>query len=267
MKILPVNVKKMAESGNPFFIEIYNIYLKTGIVRICNADVIINFDGNEYHPVPIERGSIKSSVDEKLDNVDLKISDVDNSKVSALMEGFDFRGKKIEIFKIQYPDSLTHPEYIVPTFFGYIDAPSYSNGEFTCIVVNSFPKSKNPFRTTQYFCNHTFGDEQCKASKKELSLQFSSSGEQNKINIIGFNLIDDKYENGIITIGYETKMIKSQKGNIITTYYPFQGDLNSYKICKIERNCDKTPETCNKYNNRENYGGFIALPYEFRVLS
>ena len=56
MKILPVSMKKAKESENPFFIELYRIYLKTGTIRICNCDVVITFAGETYYPVPIERG-------------------------------------------------------------------------------------------------------------------------------------------------------------------------------------------------------------------
>lgn len=268
MKILPVSIAQAKESGNPFFIELYNIYLRTGIVRICNADEQIVYNGDTYYPTPIQRGNVKTSVDNKIDNMDLKISDADNSKISALMDGFDFRGRIVEIFKIQYPESLTNTNMIVPVFRGKLDAPNYANGEFTCIVVSAFPKTKVPLRTTQYFCNNSFGDSLCTASKETRTLTIASITSKSVITLNASPSISNNfYENGLLTIGYETKMIKSNSGNTITIAYPFLGDIHVGDTVKIERNCNKTPEMCAKYNNRENYGGFIAIPSEFRIIS
>lgn len=266
MKILPVSMEKAKEENGSFFIELYNIYLKTGIIRICNCDVVLPFMGYNYYPVPIERGNIKSSVDDKIDNVDLKVSDVDNSKIAALMEGFDFRGRTIEIIRIQYPDSIEDNSIALPIFKGILDSPSYANGEFTCSVKNSFPENKVPFRTTQYFCNNTFGDTMCKMDKKTRVLGVSiANSTPSEIVVTGTTLTADEYAEGLLTIGYETKQIKSNTQNKIVLYYPIMGDMKD--SCTISRNCNKTPEMCDKYNNRKNYGGFIAIPKEFRITT
>lgn len=265
MKILPVSIEQAKEQSSSFFIELYNIYLKTGTIRICNCDVIIEFNGYQYYPVPIKRGSISSSVDSKIDNVDLTIADADTSKISALLQGFDFRGRTVEIFKIQYPESLSDNSIYVPIFVGYLDTPSYSNGEFNVTVKAAFPKINIPFRKTQYFCNNTFGDTQCKMDLATQSLNIDIEASTPNDIVINGKLIPDFYENGLITIGYETKLIKSNTENHIITYYPFLVNLETTAI--ISRNCDKTPEACSKYNNRQNYGGFLAVPKEFTVIT
>lgn len=265
MRILPVSMELAKEQDSSFFIELYNIYLKTGTIRICNCDTSIIFNGLNYYPVPIERGNIKNSVDAKINNVDLKISDADNSKVAALMQGFDFRGRNVEILRIQYPDSIADNSIVFPVFYGYLDAPTYSNGEFTCSVISSFPKSNVPYRQTQYFCNNTFGDELCKLDKAVRTIDIDiANSTPTVIKIVGTTLQADYYKNGLLTIGYETKLIKSNSSNTITVIYPFQAD-DLANTATISRNCDKTPETCSKYNNRQNYGGFLAIPKEFRV--
>lgn len=271
MKILPVSVRNAKESDSSFFIELYNIYLKTGVIHICNTDVEITFNDIVYYPVPIQRGNVKTTVDSKIDNMDLKISDADNSKVSALMNGFDFRGRIVEIFRIQYPESLEDSDIIIPIFRGKLDAPSYSNGEFTCIVKSAFPKNHIPMRTTQYFCNNTFGDSLCKKNKKILNCKITRIISENKVEIQlddnSQSISTNEYENGLITVGYETKLISSNTTNTITTKYPFIYEMQINDKATISLNCNKTPEMCAKYNNRENYGGFLAIPKEFRILS
>lgn len=264
MKILPVSIKQAKDSDSSFFIELYNIYLKTGTVRICNCDAVITFNDLQYYPVPIQRGNIKSTVDSKIDNMDLKIADADNEKIAALMEGFDFRGKKVEILRIQYPESLEDNSIVMPVFCGYLDAPSYSNGEFTCSIKANFPNNNTPTRVTQYICNNTFGDENCKLSKDTRTVNVDIPMSNPTTIVTDFVNNSDYYKNGLITIGYETKMIKSNdEFGYVYTYYPFQGELQG--TATLRRNCDKTPEMCAKYGNRKNYGGFLSIPKEFRV--
>ena len=82
--------------------------------------------------------------------------------------------------------------------------------------------------------------------------------------ITGDKIESNYYKNGLITIGYETKMIKSNDADgTIYTFYPFQGQLQA--TASLQRNCDKTPEMCERYGNRKNYGGFLSIPKEFRV--
>lgn len=268
MKILPVSMERAKELASSFFIELYVLHLKTGIIRICNCDEIITFAGNEYYPVPIQRGTIKSTVDAKIDNVELKIADTDNSKVSALLQGFDFRGRYVEILRIQYPESLEDDNAVMTMFYGYLDTPSYSNGEFTVTVKASFPNNKIPCRITQYFCNAQFGDEQCKMDKVKRSVSVNTNDYlPNKIKLNEEGIEAGFYKNGLITIGYETKLIKDNTVEdgvcYVLTQYPFLGDILETAI--LQRNCDKTPEMCDKYDNRKNYSGFLAVPKEFRL--
>ena len=271
MRILPVVLEEAKEKYNNFFIELYTLTLTTGIVRLCNCDKVINFGGNDYQPVPVQRGSIKSTVDSKIDNVELKIADTDLSKVAALVGGFDFRGCYCEIDRIVYPDSLNDSDIVMMVFYGYLDNPAYSNGEFTVQVKAALPYTTKPSRTTQYYCNSIFGDDECQASKgkKNITINTETSTASKIIVNTGLDNVDTGYyENGLLTIGYETKMIErdyfdSNDQRIFQMSYPFMGTL--VQNAKVQRNCDKTIETCRKYNNQKHYSGFLAVPKEYRL--
>ena len=116
------------------------------------------------------------------------------------------------------------------------------------------------------FCNNTFGDTMCKMDKKTRVLGVSiANSTPSEIVVTGTTLTANEYAEGLLTIGYETKQIKSNTDNKIVLYYPIMGDMKD--SCTISRNCNKTPEMCDKYNNRKNYGGFIAIPKEFRITT
>jgi hypothetical protein len=268
MKILPVIISQAKERSNNFFIELYTLWLTTGIIRLCNCDQVITFNGNAYQPVPVQRGTIKSTVDAKVDNVELKIADTDLSKVAALIEGFDFRGHYVEIDRILYPESLSNSDYVMTVFYGYLDQPVYSNGEFTVQIKASFPNNNTPSRVTQYFCNAAFGDTECGMDKSTKSVTVDKAISTKSNIVITTDTAADYYTNGLITIGYETKYIKSDyidsnNNHVIQTLYPFIGNLQT--TATIERNCNKTPEMCAKYGNRARYSGFLAVPKEFRL--
>lgn len=91
----------------------------------------------------------------------------------------------------------------------------------------------------------------------------------NKIKLNAADVAEGYYKNGLITIGYETKLIKdnfidNNDGNhYVVTQYPFLGAI--LDTATLQRNCDKTPEMCEKYGNRQHYSGFLAVPKEFRL--
>ena len=268
MKILPVQIATAKERSNSFFIELYTLWLTTGIIRLCNCDQAITFNGNTYQPVPVQRGTIKSTVDAKIDNVELKIADTDLSKVATLIEGFDFRGHYVEIDRILYPDSLSNGDMFMCVFYGYLDTPVYSNGEFTVQIKASFPNNNTPSRVTQYFCNAAFGDTECGMDKSIRTVNVDKTTSTKYNIVITTDTAADYYTNGLITIGYETKFIKSDyidsnNNHVIQTLYPFMGEIQA--TAKIERNCNKTPEICAKYGNRARYSGFLSVPKEFRL--
>ena len=266
MKILPVSMATAKEQYSSFFIEIYIIRLLTGVIRLCNCDEEIVFDGEIYSPVPIQRGTIKSTVDAKIDNVELKIADADKSKVAALLSGFDFRGKMVDIYKILYPDSLSDSNIVFHRFTGKLDTPTYSNGEFTCIVKSAFPKIETPTRKTQYCCQNDFGDSTCGLSKSILGVTIDvANSTPTRLKLANPSVTTTNYyKNGLVTMGYETKLIKENTADgYIVSYYPFLSDISTQAT--LRRNCNKTPEMCLGYNNRHKYTGFLSVPKEYRL--
>ena len=149
------------------------------------------------------------------------------------------------------PESLEDEEIAMTVFYGYLDTPTYSNGEFTVTVKAAFPNNKVPSRITQYFCNAAFGDEQCGMDKDLRKVDVEPLlSLPNKIKLDAADIAEGYYKNGLITIGYETKLIKdnfidNNDGNhYVVTQYPFLGAI--LDTATLQRNCDKTPEMCER---------------------
>ena len=79
---------------------------------------------------------------------------------------------------------------------------------------------------------------------------------------IAQNKPDDYWNNGVITIEGESRMIRKSEGRNIKTYYPFFATIAEGMNYSIHRGCDKTFNNCNKYNNLEHFTGFPSIPFE-----
>lgn len=262
MRILPVAISQAKEQDSVLFVELYKIHLKNGAIYIAACDQEITFNGQKYRPVPIERGTYRSSVDGKLDNVELKIGNVDQEYGLALFNGYDFRGCKVEIIKIMYPESLSDPELFLNVFTGYMDDPFLNGEEFRVSIKAYIPNKQLPNRRYGIYCNAEFGDpEDCGAIK---NVKEGTVGAGSTVNIILDPIRTEKndyWTDGIISIGYESRKIKSYKVGIIELDYPFLiAPLGSYRI---EQGCPKIFKVCkDRYSNGKNFSGFPSVPFE-----
>ena len=249
------------EQDNISVIELYDISLRTGILYICNTDRDITFEGNKYVAIPIEREDISLSVDDIDNEMKITMSDATTDQLRYIIAGFEFRGCTVRVRQILYPESLADNSIFREAFYGYIDNPAYENGEFSCTLRSRIPKVTVPRRTFQSMCNCKFGDDICQADIAAEVDAVKSVVNDNQIAV--FEVKEDEYwNNGIITIEGESRMIKKSVGNIISTYYPFFAEIRKGMRCALRRGCDKTMINCAKFDNLKHFTGFPSIPYE-----
>ena len=259
MLILPVNMKKAAESGNPFFIELYIISLRTTTLYLAACDEDITFAGNKYFAVPIKRDELNKSLDSITNDCSLEVSDCSDDLLRYVLSGYDFRSCNCNIIRIQYPDSLSDELNFAWVFSGTIDEPSFSDGVFTCKVTREFPQIQTPGRDFRLACNSEFGDAECgmNVGKEVLTvvqetpnrLRLPKSYEKNY------------WKCGTITIEGESRTIISSDGDYITLNLNFLTDFTTHSA-ELVRGCDKTKKMCQKYKNMRHFSGFPAIPFE-----
>ncbi len=257
---LPVCMAEAKESGNPFFIELYELHLRDGVMRIAACDEDIKWNGNVYTAVPFQRGEIKQSIDNVIDSCEITLGDCDFKLLKYVLDGFDFRGCDAYIGRIQYPDSLKDASIFQLVFAGMIDEPSYTNGTFTVQIKSRLPEIECPNRDFRLACNSDFGDSDCGMSKATEHVSVLSAG----VNVIsvGTSHPDDYWKDGVATVGGESRLITKSSGNQIKVNVNFLQEITGQTI-ELQRGCNKTKETCkNKYNNMQHFGGFPAIPFE-----
>lgn len=257
---LPVCMKKMKESAQTFFIELYTIELRTGTIYLAACDEDIEYHGNKYIAVPIQRESVVRSMDNITDSCTLTISDVDYSLLAYVCNGFDFRGCHVTIIRIQYPDSLEDPAIFEWVCSGSIDEPAFSDGTFSCKLQTVFPQIECPNRSYQLACNSEFGDAECAYVPHEEVAAIVSS-KDNKVTL-GTAYPDNYWRSGVITIGGESRIIEQNIGAELTLNVNFLQDDLTMKPVYLKQGCDKSHERCKYYKNQMHYSGFLAIPFE-----
>ena len=260
MAYAPVKMKEARNSTAPFFVELYVLELRTGVTYIAACDEDIEYDGDIYIAVPFSRDDIVRSADNLFDETSIRLGDVDDTKLAYILSGFDFRGCRVGIMRIQYPDSLKDPRIVLPVFVGYLDSPSYGDNVFSCRLKSMFPMIKAPRRAYQIQCNSNFGDVNCglNLSQKE-SVVKAVSG--NKIYLQD-SYAADFFRYGIAAIKGETRNVLASGGNCITVGMNFMQDNIVGKKIRLERGCDKTKECCRAMGNLKHFSGFPAIPFE-----
>lgn len=259
MSYLPVDMTEAKDSVSSFFIELYVLQLRTGTsyIAACNEDIV--FQGKTFIAIPIERDEISKSMSDLQEATTLRLGDVDDEKLAYIMNGFDFRGCRITIFKIQYPESLTSGVYM-PFFVGYLDEPSFADGVFTVKAKSFFPAIKVPSRTYQLQCNSTFGDVNCGLNKD--TKRVAVTAVSGNVIALSDSFQDNYWKNGTVIINGESRTITKSTGNLLHLSLSFIQRNVVGEVAKLERGCDKTKEDCNRFNNRGNFSGFPAIPFE-----
>ena len=253
-----VNAK---EQDHLSVIEIYDISLRTGMMYICNTDKDIEFEGHKYVSIPIEREEISQSTDNIDGAMKITMADATTEQLQFVIAGFDFRGCQVRVRQILYPNSINDNSICRDMFYGYIDNPAYENGEFSCTLRSRIHKVTVPRRTFQSTCNCKFGDDICTMDVNKEIGKIIDVLDDNKIAIEKKR--DDGYwNNGIIVIEGESRMIQKSTGATVTTFYPFFATITRGENYAIQRGCDKTIDTCTKYGNAEHFAGFPSIPFE-----
>lgn len=259
MEVLPVCMQKEKEKGNPFFIELYYLRLRDGAMRIAACDENILFNNEEYTAVPFQRGEITNSMDNLTDGCEVTLGDCSYDLLKYVMNGFDFRGCSATIFRIQYPDSLKDPTAVQLVFAGFIDEPSYSEGQFTCKIKSRLPEVECPNRNFRLACNSEFGDSECCMSLAKETLPIVSVSDRQIT--LEKSYPTNYWKDGVISVGGESRLIERSTDTAIFVNVNFVQDIIG-KSADLQRGCNKTTERCKEYDNMKHFSGFPAIPFE-----
>jgi len=275
MIILPVQLSTMKDSSSVFFIDLYVIHTITGDLYFASSDEDIQWyipkttTPVTYTAQPIERGDFSQSTDDKIDNVDIKISNVSEAFSSAMYQSFDFRGTDVDIIQIAYPGSLGDSTAYKHVFQGYIDTPGLdeSTATFTATLMAKVPNMEG-YRTLGLSCSAWFGDpEECGKAQDTRLGTVAANSTQTIIYHSTDGTSDNYWKSGVLSIGFESKKITSSTATSITVEYPFFTVPTTGDGYSVNNGCDGSKADCIRHDNLRNYGGYPGIPWELVVKS
>lgn len=237
---LPVEMEKAKESNSNFFIELYRIELPSYSLLLASCNENITFSGETYLGYPIKRGEITKTVDSRVDNCDIEISNTNEYFTLSLFNGKSFLGCRVYVYRIMYPESLNNPNLIFPVFYGQLDSPELTeNGTFKCSIVSDIP-NMNSCRTMNYTCSNVFGDENCKHEIKTVSGPIESMGieklDGSEWAYLQSSALGTEYwMNAIVTIdGISRRVIRTAQNKVYFEYaFPDHIDLSGNNLFTV----------------------------------
>lgn len=261
MQILPVKLMEAKEKYETFFVHLVTLQLRSSTLHFAVCDQDINFAGINFIAFPVSIGAIKSTVDSKMDNVDITISDCTNAFKVALLKGEDFRGCVMDVTRVSYPESLTDTTLFQLVFRGELDSPSLDDGksEFKC-TARQLMSNYETGRTLMFGCNNQFGDEDCGVTKETVTGTIQAWHFLNKIQVEQ-TYPDNHWRHGYITINGQSIAIIDSEYTTVTTEFPFAAMYSG--AYTLTSGCNMGWDYCkSRYNNRKNYSGCPAIPWE-----
>lgn len=263
------------ESSTVSFCDLYVIHLSSGEIYYTSNDVDITWykpgtsTVQTYQAQPIQRGKLTQTSDDKVDSVDLTISDITKDFSSAMLSSFDFRGVYVSIYQIDRIASVGKPTAFKYVFYGFMDTPGLdeSTGTFTCTLLQDIPNQTH-CRTMMLTCNAWFGDsEDCGAAIDTRSSVVATGSTSKTIVHAADSTGENYWINGVITIGYESRQIKSSNSTSITVDIPFFSTPITGATISYTNGCNKSYTDCKRHNNTKNYSGFLAIPLTEYVVT
>jgi len=250
-------------------VELYQIYLDETTLYLAAFDADIEFFNEagapaRYYASGIRRTPIRANVESKVDECTVMLANV-SRELSALFAHTEFIGRRMKIIKV-FLDLLHDPDHAVTVFDGIMDAPSLDEKAMQVKVLSRLDTLGiiTPRRRYRKLCNWKFGSPECGVNLASVTVTGVVSGIGSNgmtLTLSGRSEPAGYYEDGVLTIGRESRIVIASNGSTITVDFPFTeakvGD--SYTL---RRGCDRTYDrSCvGRFNNGARFGGFLSIP-------
>jgi len=258
-------------------VEIYDLFLDAETLHFAQYTQNVTFydlDGVEstYIAMPIEREGAKSSSDLSINNITVRMANIDRS-MSAYLASNEFRSRRIVIRKLFMGVSNTSGD-AVRIFDGLMDAPAADEKWLSISAADRIGSLQKecPKRWYQLLCNWQFGSTECGIDLSSVVNSGDGAVDSATATVItdaglpNSGSGDNYWKNGyaIFTSGNLNRARRRISANTASTFTvdtalleaPANGD--EYMLL---RNCDQTLSVCSgDFANMDNFGGFSTIP-------
>ncbi|KXS41188.1 MAG: hypothetical protein AWU54_1717 [Candidatus Frackibacter sp. T328-2] len=251
-------------------IELYQVFLDQQTLYLARYQKDIQFfdeNGNPqtYTAANLDRGSISTNADTKVDEVSVTIGNV-NKEMSAYIANTKFQGRRLVIWKV-FLDHLDSANNKIIMFDGIMDAPKVNQEVMTVDVVSRLDTLDKdlPSRFYGVKCSWQFGGpDTCGVSvPTKIGTVEYISADHLTINDSDITEASNYWKYGEITIGSESRHIVESGSGYVKVEYPFSADITAGDSYDMKAGCDKSYDGghgCAFWSNTQYYGGFLSIP-------
>lgn len=262
--------------------ELYQIFLPDNTLYLAVWPHSLDFyneDGGTqtYSAAAISRQAVKKTKDLSVDRLKVSIDNV-NQEWSAYAANYDLSNVKVTIWKVfleRTSDGSGGYEYSiigdfndkVEMFSGYIDNPQIDESKIVVTLKSPLDTldERLPRRKFTVRCPWRFGSEECGKTPPTQSGSISSLSSDHTVVTLD-TLSDTNWNHGTIKVGEYSRQIINYdlSANTITLEFGLPADVSSGDSYTLTAGCSKvrddSSEGCEYWANKENYGGFPAIP-------
>lgn len=239
-------------------VELYRFAIGVESIRFASSATPISYQGEVYPPSAVTRDKMKQTQDINRNGIGLQFPR-ENEFARRILSKPPDQAVTVTVYRRHFTDADT-----VTAFKGRVVGAKATNNAIMLDVESVFTSIRRAgLRATyQTLCRHALYSPGCglnRASWGELGIVQSLNGLVITTNHAA-QKPDGYYQAGILQSGIYQRQITKHVGNDLTITEEIPGLVGGADI-EIFPGCNLTYDTCDqKFNNSENFGGFVAIP-------
>lgn len=249
-------------------IEIYTFQLDDTIWRYTSGNITVNYDGNDFAPLPISRSAYETRHELSKNGMDITIP-ITNELAQLLLTEFAEFELTLLIGQLvsDYPDFSTNVGYR-DLWQGRMTATRPSGNKMKLVFETYFTSMRRQGCRARYSknCRHVlYSDMGCKVDPLDYELEIAltgMSGDREELYTDDIGSAEAGYYIGGILLGPggTRASIIGQSETSLTIQRPLD-ELTGTENVKIYPGCNHAMDHCkDRFSNLENYGGYPYIP-------
>lgn len=248
--------------------EIYTFQLDDTIWRYTSGNISVNYDSNDYDPLPISRAAYETRHELAKNGMDITIPITNELSQLLLTEFAEFElTLLISQLTSDYPDFSTNVGYR-DLWQGRLTAIRPSGNRMKLAFETYFTSMRRQGCRARYSknCRHVlYSDMGCKVDPLDYELEIDLTGmsdDREELYTDDIGTAEEGYYIGGILLapGGTRAHIIGQSGTSLIIQRPLD-ELTGTDTVKIYPGCNHSPDHCNdRFDNILNYGGYPYIP-------
>lgn len=248
------------------YAEIYSFDDGESVSRYTTYQSPITYNGYEYKPTHIKRGSITRNT--VFEQVTCSITAPLEEKLTKYLSNYPVMPTKVTIIR-GLVSSFTDQNLII--FTGDIKGVQvegvYATAE--CTSLGSILDSTYPKDIHSSFCQNSLFDDKCRLSASDYMINFTVQSLTAKGGLVSSDIGANGplYTGGYVLYLKDFRWITLGETNTFNLHVPFDAAVGPGVVLRAYQGCSKSAIDCkNKFNNIGNFNGCPYIPSDNPVL-